>query len=130
LADFGLVLLGSTSALQLASSIERVPSGEEGWLIIYLRLGFDVGPGTVPDPVPMVSPVVPLLSAPLLMPLPALGRLGAVAAPPFWAGLAGETAASPVVVVEPVLAFCANAIDAEKSIKATATAADFIWYLQ
>lgn len=63
----------------------------------------------MPEPVPIVSPVVPLFSTPLLTPLPTPGRLGVVAVPPFWPGLAGEAAASPVVVVEPVLAFWAKA---------------------
>jgi hypothetical protein len=62
----------------------------------------------VPDPVPIVSPVVPLFMAPLLMPPPGLGRVVPVEAP-LAGGVAGDTAASPDVVVEPVLAFCASA---------------------
>jgi hypothetical protein len=63
----------------------------------------------VPDPVPIVSPVVPLFMAPLLMPAPGLGRL--VTFEPSLVGLpaAGETAESPDDVVEPVLTFCASA---------------------
>jgi hypothetical protein len=62
-----------------------------------------------------VSPVVPLFMAPLAMPAPALGRLSLREL--ALAGLfdvAGETAASPVVVVEPVPAFCASAIEFAK----------------
>jgi hypothetical protein len=62
----------------------------------------------VPDPVPIVSPVVPLFMAPLLMPPPALGRVVALEAP-LAGGVAGDTAASPEVAVEPVPAFCASA---------------------
>jgi hypothetical protein len=41
--------------------------------------------------------------------------------------VAGETAASPVVVVEPVLAFCASAIEfAQKVAVATAMMANFM----
>ena len=63
----------------------------------------------------MVSPVVPLFMAPLAIPAPGLGRLSLLE--PALAGfdVAGETAASPVVVVEPVLAFCASAIEFAKS---------------
>ena len=62
----------------------------------------------MPDPVPIVSPVVPLFMAPLLMPAPGLGR--SVRLEPL-AGFAaaGETAESPGGVVEVVLALCANA---------------------
>jgi hypothetical protein len=41
--------------------------------------------------------------------------------------VAGETAASPVVVVEPVLAFCASAIEfAQRAAVATAMMANFM----
>jgi hypothetical protein len=56
----------------------------------------------------MVSPVVPLFMAPLLMPPPGLGRLAPLEAP-LAGGEAGDTAASPDVVAEPVPAFCASA---------------------
>jgi hypothetical protein len=77
----------------------------------------------VPDPVPMVSPVVPLFMAPLLMPAPGLGRSG-----PFGLALAGlpaagETAESPDEVVEPVLTFCASA---NELVKITADAVKII----
>jgi hypothetical protein len=72
--------------------------------------------------VPIVSPVVPLFIAPLLTPAPGPGRLL-----PFEpaAGLtvAGDTAASPEVVVEPVPAFCASASELVK-ITADTTAID------
>jgi hypothetical protein len=55
-----------------------------------------------------VSPVVPLFIAPLLMPAPGLGRSGRLD-PPAGFVAAGETAASPGGVLEPVLAFCACA---------------------
>ena len=62
----------------------------------------------MPGPVPIVSPVVPLFIAPLLIPVPGLRRLAPFAELLFWLGVAGEIAESPVVVVEPVLAFCAR----------------------
>jgi hypothetical protein len=69
----------------------------------------------VADPVPIVSPVVPLFMAPLLMPAPGLGR--SVRLEPLMVGLpvAGETAESPGGVVEPVLAFCASASELVKT---------------
>jgi hypothetical protein len=53
--------------------------------------------------------------APLAIPAPGLARFSLLE--PALAGfeVAGETAASPVVVVEPVLAFCASAIEFAKS---------------
>lgn len=71
------------------------------------------GPFDVPDPVPIVSPVVPLLSAPLLTPAPRLERLVPVE---LSVGLtvAGDTAESPEGVAEPVPAFCANASELVK----------------
>lgn len=62
----------------------------------------------------MVSPVVPLFTAPLAMPAPRSGRLALLEAALVGLAVAGETAESPVVVVEPVVAFCANAHDVEK----------------
>jgi hypothetical protein len=78
------------------------------------------GPLDVPDPVPMVSPVVPLFIAPLLTPAPRLGRSLERLAPVEPAGLtvAGDTAASPVV--EPVPAFCASASELVKRTADTA----------
>ena len=73
------------------------------------------GPLGVPDPVPIVSPVVPLFIAPLLMPAPGLGR--SVRLEPLLAGLpvAGEMAESPDAALEPVLAFCASANELVKT---------------
>jgi hypothetical protein len=68
----------------------------------------------------MVSPVVPLFMAPLAMPAPALGRLSLREPALTGFAVAGESAASPVVV-EPVPAFCAKAIEFAKS-AAVATA--------
>ncbi len=67
------------------------------------------GPPEVPDPVPIVSPVVPLFMGPLLIPEPGLGR--SLWVDPMMVGfaVAGETAASPGAVVAPVLVFCADA---------------------
>lgn len=81
----------------------------------------------VPDPVPIVSPVVPLFIAPLLIPGLELGPLAPFAELLFRLGLAGETAASPVVVVEPVLAFCARTSDPEKISAVAAINVDFIF---
>jgi hypothetical protein len=83
----------------------------------------------VPDPVPIVSPVVPLFMAPLLMPAPGLGR--SVRLEPLMVGfpVAGETAASPGGVLEPVLAFCASAsVLVKTSADAAAIHAFFIFY--
>jgi hypothetical protein len=77
------------------------------------------GPLDVPDPVPIVSPVVPLLSAPLLTPAPRLGRLVPVE-PPVGLTVAGDTAESPVDVAEPVPVFCASASELVKIIADTA----------
>jgi hypothetical protein len=75
----------------------------------------------------MVSPVVPLFIAPLAMPAPALGPLSLRELALAGVDVAGETAASPVVVVEPVLAFCASTIEFAKSAAAvTATMANFM----
>jgi hypothetical protein len=74
----------------------------------------------VPRPVPIVSPVVPLLLVPLLIPFPGLERPSLRAVPPTGLAVAGETAESPVVMVAPVLAFCAetNVVDKIKPIVA------------
>jgi hypothetical protein len=77
------------------------------------------GPLVVPDPVPIVSPVVPLFMAPLLMPVPGLGRSMRIE-PPAGFAVAGETAASPGGVVELVLAFCACANELAKTSADTA----------
>jgi hypothetical protein len=68
----------------------------------------------VPRPVPIVSPVVPLPLVPLLIPLPRLEEPSLCVV--FLTGLAvaGETAESPVVTVDPVLAFCANTTVVDK----------------
>jgi hypothetical protein len=84
----------------------------------------------VPGPVPIVSPVVPLFSAPLFTPDPTLGRLVPFAAPLLGLGLAGETAESPAVVVEPVLEFCAKAKELEKLNAIAAKTEHFICFLQ
>jgi hypothetical protein len=63
----------------------------------------------VPDPVPMVSPVVPLFMAPLAIPAPGPGRLAPVELPLAGFAAAGDTAESPDVVADPVPAFCASA---------------------
>jgi len=73
----------------------------------------------------MVSPVVPLFMAPLAIPAPGLGRLSLLELALAGFAVVGETAASPVVVVEPVLAFCASAIEFAKS-AAAAMMANFI----
>ena len=57
---------------------------------------------------PIVSPVVPLLLVPLLIPFPGLAEPSRCAVSPTGLAVAGETAESPVVTVDPVLAFCAN----------------------
>jgi hypothetical protein len=94
---------------------------------IYYR-GDDLGAASfeVPRPVPMVSPVVPVLLVPLLTPLPGFEapspRIGA----PTGLVVAGETAESPVVTVDPVLAFCANTIVAEKINPTAAIAINFM----
>jgi hypothetical protein len=59
----------------------------------------------------MVSPVVPLFSAPLLTPAPGLGRTSLLEVVPTGSPFAGETAESPDEVVAPVLAFCASVIE-------------------
>jgi hypothetical protein len=72
-----------------------------------------VGLPGVPCPVPIVSPVVPLFKAPLATPAPGVGRLSLLEFALIELGAAGDTAESPLVVVEPVLAFCADAIDVD-----------------
>jgi hypothetical protein len=67
----------------------------------------------------MVSPVVPLFKAPLLMPAPGLGRSVRLELTAGFA-VAGETAASPGGVVEPVLAFSASASELVKTSADTA----------
>jgi hypothetical protein len=67
----------------------------------------------------MVSPVVPLFRTPLLMPAPGLGRSVRLG-PPAGFAVAGETAASPDRVVEPVLAFSASASELIKTSADTA----------
>jgi hypothetical protein len=75
-----------------------------------------------------VSPVVPLFMAPLAMPAPAFGRLSLRELALAGFDVAGEIAASPVVVVEPVPAFCASAIEFAKSAAAvTATMANLMF---
>jgi len=93
-----------------------------------LRPGFAAGPLAVPGPVPIVSPVVPLFIAPLLIPVPGLRRLAPFAELLFWLGVAGEIAESPVVVVEPVLAFCARTKEPEKISVVAAITLNFIWF--
>jgi hypothetical protein len=78
------------------------------------------GPLDVPDPVPIVSPVVPLFIAPLLTPAPRLGRLLPFEPPPAGLTVAGDTAESPEGVVEPVPAFCASAGELVRTTAATA----------
>jgi hypothetical protein len=78
------------------------------------------GPLEVPGPVPIVSPVVPLFIAPLLTPAPGLGRLAPFELPPAGLTVAGDTAESPDVGVEPVLAFCASANELVKTTAVTA----------
>ena len=90
--------------------------------------GLGAGPVGVPDPVPIVSPVVPLFIAPLLIPVPELGRLAPFAEPLLRPGLAGEMAESPVVVVEPVLAFCARTKELESIRAAAAIIETFIGF--
>src|SRR5258708_1203540 len=80
-----------------------------------------VGAGGVPCPVPIVSPGVPVLMAPVAMPGPGLERLSLLELALDGFDVAGETAASPVVVVEPVLAFWASETEVAK-VAATATA--------
>jgi hypothetical protein len=82
----------------------------------------------VPGPVPIVSPVVPLFIAPLLIPVPGLRRLAPFAELLFWLGVAGEIAESPVVVVEPVLAFCARTKEPEKISVVAAITVNFICF--
>ena len=60
---------------------------------------------------PIVSPVVPLFSAPLLTPAPGLGRISLPEGVPTGLPVAGETAESPDELVPPVLTFCASAIE-------------------
>jgi hypothetical protein len=81
----------------------------------------------VPGPVPIVSPVVPLFKAPLLTPAPWLGRLVPFEAASIGLPAAGETAESPDVVVAPVLAFCANAIELAST--STDTAANTVIFI-
>jgi hypothetical protein len=94
----------------------------------YLRPGFAAGPLAVPGPVPIVSPVVPLFIAPLLIPVPGLRRLAPFAELLLWLGVAGEIAESPVVVVEPVLAFCARTNEPEKIGVVAAITINFICF--
>jgi hypothetical protein len=72
------------------------------------------GPLDVPDPAPIVSPVVPLFIAPLLTPAPGLERLAPFEPLPVGLTVAGDTAESPDGVVEPVPAFCASASELVK----------------
>jgi hypothetical protein len=74
----------------------------------------------------MVSPVVPLFMAPLAMPAPGPGRLSLLELALAGFEVAGETAASPVVVVEPVLAFCASAIEFAKRAAVAAMIVNFM----
>jgi hypothetical protein len=74
----------------------------------------------------MVSPVVPVLLVPLLIPLPGLEEPSPLAGAPTGLAVAGETAASPVVTVDPVLALCANTAVAEKINPAAAITANFM----
>ncbi|MBX9649577.1 MAG: hypothetical protein K2X57_21265 [Xanthobacteraceae bacterium] len=53
--------------------------------------------------------------APLAMPAPGLGWLSLLELALAEFEVVGETAASPVAVVKPVLAFCASAIEFAKS---------------
>jgi hypothetical protein len=81
----------------------------------------------VPRPVPMVSPVVPVLLVPLLTPLPGLEAPSPRGGTPTGLAVAGETAESPVVTVDPVLAFCANTAVAEKINPTAAITINFMW---
>ena len=93
----------------------------------YLSPGFAaVGPLAVPGPVPIVSPVVPLFIAPLLIPVPGLRRPAPFAELLLWLGVAGEIAESPVVVVEPVLAFCARTNEPKRISVVAAITINFI----
>jgi hypothetical protein len=75
----------------------------------------------------MVSPVVPLLMTPLLTPFPRPAREAPLALSLLRLGEAGEIEASPVVVVAPVLAFCASTTEADKTNAAQAITISFIF---